>query len=160
MSNPYGNYGQLPQGMPNQPHSPRSGDGGKVKAPAIALIVCGAIDAAYGLLNMVTSLMGGGGQAEIPPDAPPAFREFMEQMNSGSPIVGAIISLGMVAAGAFIVFGGIQMMNNRGYGLAIASAILNMLPCITCLGCCGGGGGIGIWALVVLLNEDVKRSFQ
>lgn len=109
---------------------------------------------------MVTSLMGGGGQAEAPPDAPPAVRQFIEQMNNNNPVIGAIISLGMIAVGALIVFGGVQMLNQKMYGLAMTSAILCILPCVTCLGCCGVGEGIGIWALIVLMNEDVKRAFN
>ena len=66
----------------------------------------------------------------------------------------------MIAVGGLIVFGGVQMLKQRSYGLAMAASILTMLPCLTCLGCCGVGEGIGIWALVVLLNEDVKRSFR
>jgi hypothetical protein len=38
-----------------------------------------------------------------------------------------------------------------GYGLAIASSILMIV--LICL-------PIGIWSLVVLLNEDVKKAFQ
>ncbi|MDA1053139.1 MAG: hypothetical protein O3C40_22015 [Planctomycetota bacterium] len=159
MSNPYGDYSQLPQNTPGPVHS-TGGGGGKAKAPAIGLIVCGAIDAAYGLLNMVTNLMGGPGRAEIPPDAPPFVRQFMEQMNNSNPILGGIFSLVMIAVGGLIVFGGVQMLKQRSYGLAMAASILTMLPCLTCLGCCGVGEGIGIWALVVLLNEDVKRSFR
>lgn len=159
MSNPYGDYGQMPQNTPGP--SPATGSGsGKVKGPAIGLIVCGAIDATYGLVNMVTSLLGGGAQAEIPPDAPPAMRQFLEQINTSNPILGAIFSLVMIAVGGLIVFGGIQMLKQRSYGLAMAASILTMLPCITCLGCCGVGQGIGIWALVILMNEDVKRSFR
>jgi len=131
-----------------------------VKAPAIGLIVCGAIDAAYGLLNLVANLMGGTANAEIPADAPPFVRQVIEQMNNNGPVMGAIISLVMIAVGGLIVFGGIQMLKQRTYGLAMAASILTMLPCITCLGCCGVGEGIGIWALIVLMRDDVKRSFR
>jgi hypothetical protein len=134
--------------------------GGKAKAPAIGLIVCGAIDAAYGLLNFVTGLLGGGAGAEIPPDAPPALRQFMEGMNNSNPVVTVIVSLVMIAVAGLIIFGGIQMLKQRSYGLAMAASILTMLPCITCLGCCGVGEGIGIWALIVLMQDDVKRSFR
>jgi hypothetical protein len=160
VSNPYGNYGQLPQGTPGPSPAQGGGGGGKVTGPAIGLIVCGAIDAIYGVLNMIGHLMGGGGMGEVPPDAPPAMRQFLEQMNNTSPIVGAIFALIMIAVGGVIVFGGIQMMNRRMYGLAMTAAILNMIPCLTCLGCCGVGEGIGIWALVVLTQADVKRLFR
>lgn len=159
MSNPYGDYSQLPQGTLGPLRSTGAG-GGKAKAPAIGLIVCGAIDAMYGLLNLVMGIFGGGAGAEIPPDAPPVMRQFMEGMNNSNPIVTAIVSLVMIAVGVLILVGGIQMLKQRSYGLAMAASILTMLPCITCLGCCGVGEGIGIWAIVVLMQDDVKRSFR
>jgi hypothetical protein len=43
----------------------------------------------------------------------------------------------------------------------MASAILAMIPGLTCWCCCFGLPGlpIGIWALVVLLDHNVKQSF-
>lgn len=162
MSNPYGDYSQLPQSTPGPSHSTGGGGGGaKITAPAIGLIVCGAVDGIYGVLNMVGHIIGnGGGVADVPPDAPPALRQILEGMNNANPVVGVITSLVMIAVAALIIFGGVQMLRRQTYGLAMAASILTMLPCLTCLGCCGVGEGIGIWALVVLSQEDVKRAFR
>ncbi len=160
MSNPYGDYSQLPQGTPSPSHSTGAG-GGNVTAPAIGLIICGVLDGMYGVLNLLGHLLGGDAEPEeIPADLPPALRQIMEGMNSADPVTGAIVSLVMIAVAGLIIFGGIQMLNRRTYGLAMAASILAMLPCLTCLGCCGVGEGIGIWALVVLSQDDVKRSFR
>jgi hypothetical protein len=58
------------------------------------------------------------------------------------------------------LLGGIGMYRLRWYGLAVTGAIIAAIPCISCLGCCGVGEGIGIWSLVVLLNEEVKAAFR
>jgi hypothetical protein len=54
-----------------------------------------------------------------------------------------------------------KMRALTGYGLAMTSAILTMVPGVTCWCCCLGLPGlpIGIWALIVLLDNNVKASF-
>jgi hypothetical protein len=55
-----------------------------------------------------------------------------------------------------VIAGSIQMMRLQSHGMATAAAVVAMLPCNLC---CLLGLPIGIWALVVLLREDVKRAF-
>jgi hypothetical protein len=63
-----------------------------------------------------------------------------------------------LAVGGLIIAAGVKMRALKSYGLAMAGAILSCVPC--CVGlCCLPGLPIGIWALVVLMNDDVKRSF-
>ena len=56
------------------------------------------------------------------------------------------------------VIGAIRMMSLRNYGLAMTSAILTVIPCVT--PCCFLGQGAGIWALIVLMNNDVRAAFR
>jgi hypothetical protein len=56
------------------------------------------------------------------------------------------------------LIGAIRMMSLRNYGLAMTSAILTVIPCMT--PCCLLGQGAGIWALVVLMNNDVRAAFR
>jgi hypothetical protein len=58
------------------------------------------------------------------------------------------------------MIGGWRMWSLRNYGLAVTGAIVAAIPCVSCVGCCGIGEGIGIWALVVLLNPDVRAAFR
>jgi ABC-type proline/glycine betaine transport system permease subunit len=51
------------------------------------------------------------------------------------------------------------MRQLKGRGLAIAGAILAMIPLFTCC-CCVIGLPVGIWALVVLMNAEVKAAFD
>src|SRR5262245_9822353 len=60
-----------------------------------------------------------------------------------------------------LLVGGIQMCRGRGWGLALTAAVLAMLPGLSpSFCCCGLSPAIGIWALVVLLNSDVKAAFR
>lgn len=129
-------------------------------APAIALVVCGVIDGLWGLIRIITGALMGDEPVEIPPDAPPFMRDFLEQAGNTSPVFEIIMGLVMMLLAAIIIAGGVQMMRMKTWGLALASSIVCMLPCITCLGCCGVGEGIGIWALIVLVNPEVKAKFQ
>ncbi len=64
-----------------------------------------------------------------------------------------------VLAGLLSLMGGIGLLRLRWYGLCMTGAIAAAIPCISCTGCCGVGEGVGIWALVVLLNEEVRAAF-
>jgi hypothetical protein len=67
-------------------------------------------------------------------------------------------ALGLLTS-LLILLGGIQMLRMRSYGLALFSAILAAVPCLSGSACCCLGEGIGIWALVVLLNPEVRAAF-
>ena len=56
-----------------------------------------------------------------------------------------------------IFVGALKMKNLSSRGWGRAAAILAMIPCLS--GCCLLGIPIGIWALMALSNEDVKRGF-
>ncbi|MCH2126182.1 MAG: hypothetical protein MK165_15440 [Pirellulaceae bacterium] len=143
------------------PFPPERSLPGKVLAPAIALIVVGILDGLYGLLNMFTHLTGSAQNFEIPPgmEDNELMQQLAENMGSQSPLVGILTSVAMLVLSLVIAGGGLQMLRLKMYPWAFAASIASMLPCVTCLGCCGVGQGIGIWALVVLCSADVKRLF-
>jgi hypothetical protein len=64
--------------------------------------------------------------------------------------------LGMLLGG-IILLGGIQMKNLGNFGLAMTASIAALLPCHYC---CLLGIAFGIWALIVLNQEDVKSAFR
>lgn len=82
----------------------------------------------------------------------PPYEEFVKTQTTQS-LISNIVSM---VASFFIIFGGMKMKQLQGYGMAIAGSILAILPCNCC--CCIGAIP-GIWALVVLLNSDVKLAF-
>ena len=69
------------------------------------------------------------------------------------------VGFGVVAllVSGFIIFGAIQMKNGKMYGVSMAAAILSIIPC--CSPCFCFGIPFGIWALIVLLDQNVKSSF-
>ena len=58
-----------------------------------------------------------------------------------------------------ILASSIAMMRMRGWNMAVAGAIVAMIPCFSGY-CCLLQLPIGIWMLVVLLSERVKTVFQ
>ena len=70
-----------------------------------------------------------------------------------------VMSLLALAVSGLILWSGLQMRQLKGRGLAIAGSILGMLPCFTGC-CCVIGLPVGIWALVVLMNNEVKAAFE
>ncbi len=119
----------------------------RVSAPAIALMVAGGLGIAWTLLWMLT--IGVFGVAIL---ADPDAREAL-------PGVGIWEGFGVIslALSGLTTYAGWQMRQLQGWSLSMAGAIVAMLPCS---GCCLLGLPIGIWAVVVLLDGDVKRAFN
>jgi hypothetical protein len=72
-------------------------------------------------------------------------------------IYGVIGAVGAVLS-VVIILGAISMMNAKNYGLALAASILALIPVTNC--CCLVATPFGIWALVALMNPDVKAAFR
>jgi hypothetical protein len=132
----------------------------KVKLPAVGLIVVGALGAASALLGavqgatneQVDQLRQAFDQAGIDPGT----TENLVSALAGGNLVMSLLAL---AISALILWSGLQMRQLKGRGLAIAGAILGMIPCFTGC-CCVIGLPVGIWALVVLMNAEVKAAFD
>ena len=61
--------------------------------------------------------------------------------------------------GAGVMFVAAQKMKQlESWGLALAGTIVAMIPYLS--PCCCIGLPVGIWSLVVLLNQDVKSAFR
>ena len=76
-------------------------------------------------------------------------------MSGGIGVVSAAI--GLLIAG-LIIYASMEMKKLKQWGLAVAASILAMVPCIS--PCCIIGLPIGIWALVVLMKDEVKAAFR
>jgi hypothetical protein len=63
-----------------------------------------------------------------------------------------------VLASMLIFLAGIRMRSLQSYGLALISSLLACVPLISC--CCGLGQIAGIWALVVLMDPEVRTAFR
>jgi len=127
----------------------------KVQPPAIALIILGAI-------GIIVSILG----FLVPSDAE-ALREAFAEASMDPAQVDQIVSMTQRFTGAsnflglaiaiLVVVGGVRMMKLKNWGLAFAASIVAMIPCWCC---CVLGIPIGVWAIIVLLNQDVKAAFD
>lgn len=134
-----------------------AGNAKQVQAPAIALLVVGILYAIGGLGSC-----GIGAVASTISPPPPKGMSKDEQAGyelgnkmSGPIYIGSGI-LSLIISGVMI-FGALQMMKLRSYGLAMTSSILGMLPCSFC---CIAGLPIGIWSVIVLMKPEVKAAFS
>ncbi|MCS7337214.1 MAG: GYF domain-containing protein [Verrucomicrobiae bacterium] len=128
----------------------------KVKPPAICLLVTAVLYGCWALLDLAGRLILTRSEA------------WLERLSRGNPEmepvvrlmwgpVGIAMDVWYLLLAVLVSLGAIRMMKLRSYGLAIASCIIVMLPCI--VPCCMLGLPIGIWALVVLLQPEVRAQF-
>jgi hypothetical protein len=123
---------------------------GKVKGPAIAIMVFGGLGILACIAGLLMNLLGTGMGA-------------LGGHGSGDKI-GALMSggigiasnaLGLLIYGAAI-FGGLKMSKLESYTMAWVGTAAVALPC-SC--CCFIGIPIAIWSAVVLMNDEVKNAF-
>lgn len=134
----------------------------RLKLPAIFLIILGLLSlfAAVTILALIWmspdvmmkdqyELM-----KQFFPNQPlPPYEEWLEDQQktaTGINILRIIMSILMTV-------GAMKMKSVEGYGLAMTSAIIACIPLCPNECCCATP--FGIWAVVVLLNADVKRAF-
>ncbi len=126
-----------------------------VAGPAIALMVTAGLGLLIHLFGLVQILFGMGGTPDLPGLDPDVVR--MIRMFTHGPIAVASNGLG-IAVSIFILLGAIRMQKLTSHGLALAVAIVAMIPCFS--PCCFLGLPFGIWALVVLSKPEVKSQFH
>lgn len=126
----------------------------KVNGPAIGLMVTAGLGILYQLLMIVLNVLGTGfnmasmaGQSGTP--------EGMTNLMSGT--IGIVFGIIAILVGGVVFFGAMKMRALQSWPLAIAAAVLAIIPCLS--PCCCIGIPVGIWALVVLFDANVKASF-
>jgi hypothetical protein len=123
----------------------------KVAAPAIAMMIVGCIGAVFCVFVAVVGGLGAAfGERSM------AGADRMTGMLGNT--IGVIVILGMAVVAVAAAICAWKMKNMDSYGVAIAACCLSMIPCYN--SCCILGLGVGIWGLVVLLQEDVKAAFR
>lgn len=123
----------------------------RVKAPGIGLMVAGILSAMFNLLSIGMNVLSIGAGAA----GAGTGDEAMMSMFSGTiGLVVAVIGLGW---NGYIAFSGWKMQQLESYGMVLAGAIMAAIPCF---GCCLWNMPIGIWAIIVLQDANVKASFR
>jgi hypothetical protein len=142
----------------------------KVRAAGLAMIVSGVCSAFLTLLLMLLTVVG---DAQGDRETMRKFANFfgsmsadeLERMYEKSRTMNLVLTmswsvLGLVACAA-IVYGGMRMYQMRQWMAGMLGAILLIVPCLTPACCtCGLVMGVGIWALVVLLDKETKAAFR
>jgi len=141
-----------------------------LRAPAIALIVTAILS----IVADVFGLLGAAGVHTDPnewerrldvelnakPDLPPDQRAWMKEVLSAEAVaskLGTCCGIQLVLNLA-VLLGAVQMLRQRFYGFAVLASILALSPvnipvCLVQL-------PFGLWALIVLLDHNVRRSFS
>lgn len=133
-------------GAPPPPGDPLQ----KVSTPAMLMIVFASIAMVFSVASLVLNLVGAGLGGMFASGGSDAAL----QMFSGA--VGMGFAGLYVLINAFVIYGALQMKKLTNYNISIAAAVLCMLPCGVC---CLVNLPIGIWALVMLLDQGVKSAF-
>ena len=124
----------------------------KVKVPAIIMMICTIIGMVFMVVGFLMNVLGTGlGVA----NGGAGGNDVLVQLTTGAiGIVGNCIGL---LAGGFCIFAFTKMMKLQSRGIAYTAVIMSMIPCTG--SCCYLNIGVGIWALVVLADDNVKASF-
>jgi hypothetical protein len=157
--NPYQSPGQYTSGQPMMGQPPWPGysapyeyAASRVSGPATWLIVTGALGIPVKVLGILGNLMSFGLVGLGPrggPDTP--FLMLSGGMGLLMNGIGLVLSI-------VVILGALKMKNLEHYGLAMAAAVIAMIPMIS--PCCLLGLPFGIWAIVVLCEPPVKAAFR
>ena len=131
----------------------------RIDPPAIAMLATSALVALLGAAGIAISLISPGSIEEVKRPWPGSGEVDLD------PAVVRAIELGSgattVLMASVAAFGAFQLLRRgrHAWGFGLAAAILLCTPCLwPC--CCPVSAGIGIWAIVVLLADDVRRALS
>jgi hypothetical protein len=147
--NPSGQpYGVAPPGVARDPRQ-------ELNIPSVLLLVLGALGA-------LTSLWGVFSPADLSQfdslPMEPQAREMLGRVFGVLAGAGRLLSALSVLLGGVMAYGAWKMRELQQYPLAMASAIIGLLPLGSC--CCCLSLPVGVWALTILVRGDVKDAFQ
>jgi hypothetical protein len=143
----------------------------RVQGPAIGLVIVGVVNLLLALLAgavgaFYASADEGTFQEIMEKQYPAQWKEMQRQGWALRDFLNIYVYSGFsegvlgVVTAILSIIAGVRMLALKSYGFSVFTSVLVAIPCISCSGCCGLGEGIGIWALVVLMNEEVKAAFR
>ena len=117
--------------------------------PAVLVTICGAVGifASLGMIVFHAALL------QVLANDP----RFGQTLASDSAAGGFVVPLIWLVLSCGLVLGAMKMRTLQSYRLAVAAAVVVMLPCG---GCFCIGLPVGIWALITLRKPEVKSQFQ
>lgn len=124
-----------------------TGGTGMIVAPGIALVVAGILKLISALnIFLFFGWLGGDWLNSIIHEFAPFYSPWEAWTMFGAAF--------KTIVGLVILFGGCQMVRRQGYGWAIAAGVISIVACSLI------SLPIGIWALIVLAQEDVRAVFK
>ena len=121
----------------------------RVRWPAAGLIATGTVGGLWWLANLVFLLVAD----------PERLAELQRRLPLDGEAALAIrwgLILANLAACGFLIYAGLRMLQLEQWVVCVVACFVSLVPC---LGCCCLGIPFGIWGLVVLMNEEVKKTF-
>jgi hypothetical protein len=131
----------------------RRSSGGALTGLSIAMMVIFGLGLLLDLFNCVYAIAGP--EPVQDPAAPKILQDVVK--NTHGPVAASMQGVLAIIAMVTIV-GAIQMLRRKTWGLALTACILSTIHFGRC--CCIPGAVVGIWALILLVNPDVKETFS
>jgi hypothetical protein len=126
----------------------------RVFVPALALLILAPIHMLAMLGDLIFRIVNAqSGNIPIIGQGPGAAEGAMLGI-----VIGGVVDVVAILCQIAVAFGAVQMMKLRARQSAYTACVVSCIPCIT--GCCLVGIPFGIWGLIVLSDERVKRSFS
>lgn len=125
----------------------------RTKIPAICMYVVCGISIGYSVVNLAMQAMGMAGPLPQMGDA-----QQQAAMEVGRVFGFVIVGL-FILRDLFLIYAFSRMHMATAYGIAMAGAVISVIPCIGSP-CCLLGVPFGIWALVILNDPAVKAGFR
>jgi hypothetical protein len=135
--------------------------GARLRVPAILLLISAGLATLLGVVGALSAdkAVQDFQQQAQDPNLPPQFRDFFQKVADGmNPQTVRTSNLIMAGLNVIVLIGAVQMLRLQSYWTAFLGAILALNP-INCP-CCLMQLPIGLWALILLLNGDVRRAFR
>lgn len=152
--------------QPYPPQPPRQVDPGEVRTmvmiPAVIMAVLSVMGIMYYLFTLVS--MGSVSSAEMD-QLMDMYRQMgvsedeARQTQELANRISKPITFMFLVSQCLILASSISMLRLRGWNISVAGAIVAIIPCFSGI-CCLLQLPMGIWMLIVLLNERVKTVFQ
>lgn len=134
-----------------EPSAPRSTPDAAtlLQAPAVGILVTALLNAAFwGLATVGNVLAYFFAHGSRGPNQE-------ETLGHG---LGLLVTVFLVVLSLVLAYGAGRMKALKGYGLAVVTSVLILLPIVSI--CCPLGLPFGIWALVLLARRDVREAFR
>jgi hypothetical protein len=129
----------------------------KVYGPAIGLMITAILGFAGALVGLLWSVAGVGAMNWQSLNLPGQNPEMMRMLQMTTGAVGTVFRLIGLAVCVLIFYGGLKMKKLENHGLCVGAGVVALIPCVS--PCCLVGLPVGIWALVVLNNPEVRAHF-